>query len=119
MTDYISRDALLKELMLDPIGRMLIKRYNLDGFIKAQPKHELTEDEVIAYCIPRNFVIMAWEMWEHLKDTRCERHGTWVVHILRNDLAFCSECEMLVKAEDAKQFAYCPYCGAKMDGVKE
>ena len=37
MTDYISRDALLKELMLDPIGRMLMKRYNLDGFIKAQP----------------------------------------------------------------------------------
>lgn len=40
MDDYINRDALLKELMLDPIGRMLIKRYNLDGFIKAQPTVE-------------------------------------------------------------------------------
>lgn len=88
MAEYINRDALLKELMLDPIGRMLIKRYNLDGFIKAQPKAEPV------------------------------KHGTWVTHI-HNVIAFCSECEMLVRAEDAKQFAYCPYCGAKMDGVKE
>lgn len=40
MTDLINREALLKELLFDPIGRMLIKRYNLDGFIKAQPTVE-------------------------------------------------------------------------------
>lgn len=38
--ELIDRDALLKELMLDPVGRTLISKYNLDGFIKAQPTVE-------------------------------------------------------------------------------
>lgn len=91
MTDYINRDALLKELMLDPIGRMLIKRYNLDGFIKAQPKAEPV------------------------------RHGKWSfkgygydrsgIHYPFWDRYTCSVC-----GKESDNTPYCPYCGAKMDG---
>lgn len=90
MAEYINRDALLKELMLDPIGRMLIKRYNLDGFIKAQPKAEPV------------------------------KHGTWekVVPSRWGSLFECSECgEKTTESVMGKpRYEYCPMCGAKMDG---
>ena len=45
------------------------------------------------------------------------RHGKWIENSCYN---ICSVCEKYVRAwnddGDLQEFAYCPHCGAKMDG---
>ncbi len=44
-------------------------------------------------------------------------HGRWQWYeALVNPYALCSNCGCGLDKRDALNFAYCPYCGAKMDG---
>lgn len=92
MADYINRDALLKELMLDPIGRMLMKRYNLDGFIKGQPAAEV----------------------EQVKHGKWVHDGYDIPHGV--DWMHCTNCGNKEPNVPAAMTNYCPDCGAKMYG---
>lgn len=41
------------------------------------------------------------------------RHGHWIFHDMMTLYVWkCSEC----KGNSEQRFAYCPYCGARMDG---
>lgn len=74
MTDYISRDALLKELMLDPIGRMLMKRYNLDGFIKAQPTVDaIPIDWIEEWCLSQDLEYVRIAIKKMMDNWKAER----------------------------------------------
>ena len=50
-------------------------------------------------------------------------HGEWKPHEDKQvafGLAFeCSCCGSIVLVNDALEFGYCPYCGAKMDGERK
>lgn len=46
-------------------------------------------------------------------DVRPERHGQWIPEA---DYGICSECGADHSIFDTEYVAYCPGCGAKMDG---
>lgn len=47
------------------------------------------------------------------------KHGHWIEkHLAGNTTITCSCCKTLV-ITNSTIFAYCPYCGAKMDGEPE
>lgn len=69
------------------------------------------------HCCPRwNRVIR-----EALKDAQPERKtGKWIWEIW--DKYRCSECETKTSVDECMEwpmYAYCPYCGARMEGVNE
>lgn len=43
-----------------------------------------------------------------------ERHGRWIKSDKHRDRYICSECGL---AEIYRRSRYCPYCGARMEGV--
>ena len=41
MSDYISRQAAIDKLKSEPIGRMIISKYNLDGWLEGLPSADV------------------------------------------------------------------------------
>ena len=116
MRDLIDREKLLNALKSDPIGKMLIDSYNLDGFIKAFPfpdteqfaknAHWIEKNNgSLHYCSECGFALMDSQGGEppymgydyHRKNdehwTCCPGWNGWLMN-------------------------YCPNCGAKMENSK-
>ena len=87
-----------------------IERESLISNLKDLPEQERIEYMGIYDCIKS----------QHTADVVEIRHGKWIESSCYN---ICSVCEKYVHAwnddGDLQEFAYCPNCGAKMDGDTE
>ena len=45
------------------------------------------------------------------------RHRGWWIR--KNGLVYCSKCSAVIGRYGHDAFGYCPFCGAKMKGVKQ
>ena len=57
-----------------------------------------------------------------LTDVQPVKHGKWIYPYKDKDINQCSECRNYVQDKISnvrEMFAYCPFCGAKMDGGME
>ena len=101
MPEYIEREALLAELE-DEIDFV-------SPFYNAEQNQYFTMGLRCAYRDAQRFPTAA--------DVVEVRHGKWIENSCYN---ICSVCEKYVHAwnddGDLQEFAYCPHCGAKMDG---
>ena len=43
MSDYISRQAAIEALKSEPIGKMIISKYNMDGWLEGLPAADVVE----------------------------------------------------------------------------
>ena len=73
MSDYISRQAAIDKLKSEPIGRMIISKYNLDGWLEGLPSADVVE---VVRC----------------KDCKHRKKNTFCLHNMRyeQDSGFCS-----------------------------
>ena len=103
MPEYIEREALLAELE-DEIDFA-------SPFYNAEQNRYFTMGLRCAYRDAQRFPTA---------DVVEVRHGKWIENFCYN---ICSVCEKYVHAwnddGDLQEFAYCPHCGAKMDGDTE
>ena len=61
----------------------------------------------------------AYEIINDMSTVEERKHGHWIEkHLAGNTTITCSCCKTLV-ITNSTIFAYCPYCGAIMDGRKE
>ena len=88
MSDLIDREELLNALKSDPIGKMLIDSYNLDGFINAVPSAEPEQRAENAHWIKKPYLL-----------------GTSY---------FCSVCGNNYGMAPHAMYKFCPNCGARM-----
>lgn len=90
MGRLIDSDVLIENLKNDPVGKLLLVHYNIDGFIKSQPT----------------------------VDAEPVRHGKWESLTFTNasneeyTMHRCSECGLTIVTG---WYHYCPNCGARMD----
>lgn len=55
-------------------------------------------------------------------DVQSVKHGRWAYPYKDKDINQCSECRSCVQdkiSNVCEMFAYCPFCGARMDGDTE
>ena len=104
MAKYIDREALVEWLKRIPLkdlsdGRGLCRVIFEDDFKRAIKK------------IPKGIIV----------DVAPVRHGRWEMNSDRPDNIICTNCDVGfdVWKHEAKDFNYCPNCGAKMDGGKD
>ena len=92
MARYIDADAAIDAARRSPVGRLMIKKHNLDGWLLGLPA----------------------------ADVAPVRHGHWVKAERRGCVSYadayaeCDHCHKVIF--DAWNFDYCPRCGARMDG---
>ena len=93
----------------------------------------ISRQEAIARAVPLNLfgrevMIVSVSELENLPSAQPVRHGRWIGYpeCLKHEGAgyddvICSVCgEMFdIMDNDVERFAYCPHCGAKMDGEQE
>ncbi len=59
------------------------------------------------------------------EDIQSVKHGRWKIeNHLNQDILFCTQCEKDINVLKygsyyIKEFKFCPYCGARMDGESE
>jgi len=90
MSRLIDADALIENIKNDPVGKILLVHYNLDGFIKSQPT-------IDAEPVKRGmwtFIRLTDKDWGH-KAKECSSCGSTFFNTTLWD--------------------FCPNCGARMD----
>ena len=92
MAEYIKREALINELSA---SCMPIDDREISGLFDCDESIRDIIDAMPA------------------ADVRPERHGRWIPEA---DYGICSECGADHSIFDTEYVAYCPGCGAKMDG---
>lgn len=97
MTEYIEREALLKEI--DEIHK----------------RHGLPEDEEMEFS---ETDIRGLLLCLHAADVAPVVHGRWIFKRgnYEADECNCSECGQLMVTAVGKRANFCPNCGARMDG---
>ena len=75
----------------------------------------LTVDDVLRWCEPRNYALVAKEDFPDMMEVR---HGKWEPIVIGGEVwgTQCSKCHAI---DLYGKTAYCPHCGARMEGVEE
>ena len=114
MSDYISRQAAIDGL-----------NEQIAYCDKALGSFEISMKDEYAVKVERASLIAYKGQLESIPaaDVVPVVHGEWKPHEDKQvafGLTFeCSCCDSIVLVNDALEFGYCPYCGAKMDGERK
>ena len=115
-------DAIRRAKVIADFNRRLAARYTQENNIKPDPRKAQEADTYAKRAVALDTVIAA------AQDTGIDEknfapvvHGKWIQSKYVRSLFICSVCS---KSTDVtfngrnKLYAYCPHCGARMDGEK-
>ena len=119
MTDYISRQAAIEALKSEPIGRMIISKYNMDGWLEGLPAADVVEADKAQKEIDywhdkaQSYEQTILKLTINAADVRDDATAHKVVGGGERDGATCwFECDCCGLAVDVGD-VFCKHCGAR------
>lgn len=116
----ILNEAIEKAKVTADFNRRLAARYTQENNIKPDPRKAYEADTYSKCALALDTVIAAAQgAWIDAKNFAPVVHGKWIQSKYVRSLFICSVCS---KSTDVtfngrnKLYAYCPNCGARMDG---